>query len=208
MVVWGGPNFPADVDSQKVFFTKFPQVDIYVPIEGEIGFSNIVKQVLTLNSFEHLRKNILSESIPGCIIKSNNGKLQFTLALDRIQSLDEIPSPYLTGILDECFDERLVPMIQTNRGCPFSCTFCVDGSDSVRMINEFSVQRVDDELNYIAKHVPKNQHNLHISDLNFGMYTRDIEVCDSINGIQKKYGYPHYVKITSGKTILKELVKQ
>jgi len=199
LVVWGGPNFPADVDSQKVFFTKFPQVDIYVPIEGEIGFSNIVKQVLTLNSFEHLRKNILSESIPGCIIKSNNGKLQFTLALDRIQSLDEIPSPYLTGILDECFDERLVPMIQTNRGCPFSCTFCVDGSDSVRMINEFSVQRVDDELNYIAKHVPKNQHNLHISDLNFGMYTRDIEVCDSINGIQKKYGYPHYVKITSGK---------
>ena len=154
-----------DVDSQKVFFTKFPQVDIYVPIEGEIGFSNIVKQILALNSFDDLRKNIISESVPGCIIKSNDGELHFTLALDRIESLDEIPSPYLTGILDECFDERLVPMIQTNRGCPFSCTFCVDGSDSVRMINEFSVQRVDDELNYIAKHVPKNQHNLHILSL-------------------------------------------
>ena len=51
--------------------------------------------------------------------------------MDRIKSLDEIPSPYLTGILDEFFDGRLVPMIQTNRGCPFSCTFCVDGSASV-----------------------------------------------------------------------------
>ncbi len=199
LVVWGGPNFPADVESQESFFKKFPQIDIYVPIEGEIGFSNIIKEIFTLPSFDVIRKDILTKSVPGCIVKSDNGKLNFSFSTERIKSLDEIPSPYLTGILDEFFDGRLVPMIQTNRGCPFSCTFCVDGSDSVNKINQFSTQRVDEELNYIAKHVPNNQHNLHISDLNFGMYTRDVEVCDSINNVQKKYGYPHYVKITSGK---------
>ncbi|MGE4648832.1 MAG: B12-binding domain-containing radical SAM protein [Arenicellales bacterium] len=199
LVVWGGPNFPADVKSQESFFKKFPQVDIYVPIEGEIGFSNIVKEIFTLPSFDLIRKNILTKSVPGCIVKSDNGKLNFSFSTERIKSLDEIPSPYLTGLMDEFFDGRLVPMIQTNRGCPFSCTFCVDGSDSVNKINQFSTQRVDEELNYIAKHVPNNQHNLHISDLNFGMYTRDVEVCDSINNVQKKYGYPVSVKITSGK---------
>ena len=119
VVVWGGPNFPADVESQELFFKKFPQVDIYVPIEGEIGFSNILKEIISLSSFNELRRNILSNSIPGCIVKSHDGKLNFEFSVDRIKSLDEIPSPYLTGILDEFFDGRLVPMIQTNRGCPF-----------------------------------------------------------------------------------------
>ena len=37
------------------------------------------------------------------------------------------PSPYTTGLLDEFFDEKLTPMVQTSRGCPYSCTFCHDG---------------------------------------------------------------------------------
>ena len=35
-----------------------------------------------------------------------------------------IPSPYLSGRLDQFLDGKLMPVIQTNRGCPFSCTFC------------------------------------------------------------------------------------
>ena len=45
-VVWGGPNFPQDLESQKSFMEKCSDVDFYVPIEGEIGFSNIFHEVL------------------------------------------------------------------------------------------------------------------------------------------------------------------
>ena len=41
ITVWGGPNFPQDLESQKSFMEKCSVVDFYVPIEGEIGFSNI-----------------------------------------------------------------------------------------------------------------------------------------------------------------------
>ena len=90
-------------------------------------------------------------------------------------------------------------MLQTNRGCPFSCTFCVDGSTTVSQVNQFSTSRVDDELQYISKKVTSNMHSLLISDLNFGMYPKDQEVCSSIQNIQNETNFPRYVKVTSGK---------
>ena len=132
--------------------------------------------------------------------------MQYSTSPIRIKQLDEIPSPYTTGILDEFFDGKLAPMIQTNRGCPFSCTFCVDGSDLVNKINSFSNERVRKELHYIAKHVTPNMHSMHISDLNFGMYPQDLEVCESIKEIQEKYNFPKYVKVTSGKNKKEKII--
>ena len=67
-----------------------------------------------------------------------------------------------------CIRDRLTPMVQTNRGCPFTCTFCVDGVDAVQKVNQFSMERVKNELNYIGQNVTENVHTLHFSDLNFG----------------------------------------
>ena len=39
LTVWGGPNFPIDFPSQQKFMMQYQVVDVYVPIEGELGFS-------------------------------------------------------------------------------------------------------------------------------------------------------------------------
>jgi len=207
ITVWGGPNFPQDLESQQSFMKNCSSVDFYVPIEGEIGFSNIVEEVLNISELDYKKEILFKKPIDGCISRNPDGSLQFSIPEIRTKKLDEIPSPYLTGLMDKFFDGKLTPMIQTNRGCPFTCTFCVDGADTVNRVNQFGLERVSSELNYIGEHVTNNIHSLHISDLNFGMYPRDLEVCDDIVGIQKKYDYPHRVISTTGKNKKEQIIK-
>jgi len=204
--VWGGPNFPIDLPSQKEFFNNFSFFDIYVPIDGEVGFSNIVEKAL-LGDTQEIRTNALQSPLAGCIIKNSEGQLLHSLGDTRIKNLDEIPSPYLTGLVDKFFDDNLIPMLQTNRGCPFSCTFCTDGRDAVNIVNRFSKERTKSEINYIATHVKKNIHSMFISDLNFGMIPGDIETCESIKQVQNKYNYPHKLLTTTGKNNKKKIIE-
>ena len=205
ITVWGGPNFPRDIISQEKFMKKHTNVDFYVPVDGETGFSNIVEKCL--ESEELIFENVLSSPIDGCLSRDKNNKLQYSNPVIRIKDLDEIQSPYTSGILDEFFDDKLSPMIQTNRGCPFSCTFCTDGSDLVKQVNKFSIKRIEDELEYISKKVPKNIRSMTISDLNFGMYARDLEICNAIAKCQKKYDYPKIIQTTTGKNQKEKIIK-
>jgi len=207
VTIWGGPNFPIDFPSQKKFMEHYKEVDIYVPTEGETGFSNVVKKVLESNSIDEVKQQITQSPIDGCISRNEQGQIQYTIPTVRISSLDEIPSPYLNGMMDKFFDGKLTPMLQTNRGCPFHCTFCTDGRDEVNKVNNFSTARVQSEIQYIAEHIPKNTHSLHISDLNFGMYPRDIEICESLVKIQEEFDYPKYIKCTTGKNQKDKIIK-
>ena len=206
--VWGGPNFPLDPPSQKKFLNQYPEVDIYIPVEGEIGFVEIVKQALKSNSKEEIRNNVLSKPIFNCISRTLDDKLVYgDIINSRIKNLDEIPSPYSMGLLDKFFDGRLSPMLQTNRGCPFSCSFCVDGTDLVNKVNSFSMERVKQDIDYITKHVTENIHSLFISDLNFGMIPRDQEICDFISDYQEKFGFPKEIQATTGKNNKEKIIK-
>ena len=207
VTVWGGPNFPLDMPSQEKFMNKHSEVDVYVPTDGEVGFSNVVKLLLNSNSRQNICDELLSTQIEGCISRDTNGKLHHIFSDTRIKNLDEIPSPYLMGFMDKFFDGLLTPMLQTNRGCPFHCSFCTDGKSEVDSINNFSLERVNSDLTYIAEHVPKTTHSLHISDLNFGMYPRDIKICETIAQIQQKIEYPQFIKCTTGKNQKNKIIE-
>jgi len=204
LTIWGGPNFPLDIKSQEKFLKKHEIVDIYVPVEGEIGFSNAIEQCINLEKTQ--LRNILLNPIEGCIVKDHNNELKYKESIQRISNLDEIPSPYLSGLMDKFFDGRLSPMLQTNRGCPYMCSYCVDGTNLVRKVNKFGSQRTQEELEYIGKHIPKNIHNMYISDLNFGMIPDDIKTCHAIKTIQEKYGFPHFIEASTGKNSKERII--
>tara|TARA_B110000438_G_scaffold273678_1_gene293257 strand:+ start:1928 stop:3964 length:2037 start_codon:yes stop_codon:yes gene_type:complete len=207
LTVWGGPNYPIDFPSQQKFMNEFSVVDIYVPLEGEIGFSNIIKFALTVNQKNNIRNYVIEQSIDGCVVRDKNNILQLDGPGFRTKALDDIPSPYLTGLFDKFFDGRLSPLMQTNRGCPFQCTFCTDGVNEKQQVNQFSMERVLDEIEYVGKHLPKKTSMLMLADLNFGMMPRDRKICEALAESQKKYNYPRYIDCSTGKNSKDKIIE-
>jgi radical SAM superfamily enzyme YgiQ (UPF0313 family) len=204
--VMGGPNFPHDAQGQREFLLGRPLLDAYVYLDGEVGFSNLVELIGRVDVFREAREVVRTHEVKGCVQLTPAGQLVATPEAIRLKGLDELPSPYLMGLMDPFFDGRLSPMIQTNRGCPFKCTFCHDGTDQVNRVNQFSVARVQAEIKYICERVPKNVHSLFISDLNFGMYTRDAKICAALAEAKKEHGYPSYIDCTTGKNSKRRII--
>jgi radical SAM superfamily enzyme YgiQ (UPF0313 family) len=206
VTVWGGPNFPIDKLSQRQYLLNKPEANIYIPLEGEVPFVNVVERLLNGRDSTRGIPAVFEEPLNGCIINSQSEGLIYGAEAKRITNLDEIPSPYLNGLLDKFFDNLLKPRIQASRGCPFTCTFCVDGSAAVNKVNRFSLERIKAELQYIAEHVPPGVESLGISDLNFGMFSRDLEISDAIVELQNRYGYPRNVMTTTGKNAKEKII--
>lgn len=203
ITVQGGPNFPHDQDLQTEFLIKRPATDIYTVLEGEVAFLNIVERVLAARDDG---EGIFESPIDGTVFILPETRLSETPTLirgsqpPRIRDLDDIPSPYLNGMLDGFFDGNLTPFIETNRGCPFRCSFCHTGVDYFQKINMFSTERVCEEINYIAPKVTEHGIvNLHLADTNFGMYSRDRKICEALYNSNKKFGWPLQIMATTGK---------
>ena len=208
ITVLGGTNFPHDPKLQFEFLKNKPAIDIHVELEGEVSFANLIGKILKTNKDRDL---LLDEPIDGCVfvnrktkenVIKNYDNLNITKGIkpNRILYLDDIPSPYLNGMLDHFFDGRLSPFIETNRGCPFKCSFCHTGNDYFQKIHMFSLERIKKELLYIAKKAYEQKNTiLHLADVNFGMFPRDKEICQILKNTQDEFNWPTSIIATTGK---------
>lgn len=195
-IVAGGPEYPIE---QPNFFEKFPYIDICVKLEGEKSFRRILE--------EHSKENPDYKSIPGILI-NDNGKTIDTGESVRIDDLDTIPSPYLSGLFDKLMAKhpeiRWNATLETNRGCPYACTFCDWGSLTYNKVKVFDLQRVFDELEWIGKN---GLDFVSFTDANFGIFEkRDGLIADKLIEVQKKYGNPKAYTIAWAKNQKQEVV--
>jgi len=197
IVIFGGPNFSNQADQQTIFLKKYQSIDFYIEYEGEKPF------VLLFNELKKYKFNVDELKNHEPILPSTRylfkGKLISNKLIERCSKLDELPSPYLTGLLDKFLKEKFMPMIQSSRGCPFQCTFCIEGSSYFRKVPRYSQGRVLEELSYIAKRAKTN--DMLITDSNFGIFPQDIETARLIKECQNNYnGFPHTVHVNTSKT--------
>ena len=73
-------------------------------------------------------------------------------------------------------------------------------NDYFHKLNKFSQQRVQDEIEYIGEKAGKlGISNLHLADVNFGMYPQDQIVAEMLLQTKKKYKWPLALMTTTGK---------
>lgn len=186
VTVFGGPDYPVTYEESLTYLKSTKDLDFYVLYQGERGFVNIIQRYFESRSLAEMK----NRDIENCSFYDNNtDSVVVSKAYNWIEDLEEIPSPYLTGILDGFFKDNLIPLIETNRGCPYSCTYCAWGKANQRKIFQFSLKRIKAEVEYIAKKIG-NANLLMIGDANFGMFEKDIEIAKFLKYISKTYKYP------------------
>jgi radical SAM superfamily enzyme YgiQ (UPF0313 family) len=198
LVVVGGPNIPFEKERQVSFFQSWDNLDVYALGEGDFLATEIVNRFLDADkSVAKLANN----GIPSSVYRLG-GQVVHEPSWDRNLDLEKSPSPWLGGAQDHFFDGKLIPMIETNRGCPFKCTFCVQGSDYYNRVAHAPKEQVMEDLTYIArriKNVSPDIGSLSIADPNFAMYKRDVDISTHIGKLQKDYGWPNFIDASTGK---------
>ena len=185
IIIMGGPETPW---RDRRWHEDNDYIDTLVIGEGELALKEICINIL---------KNI---------------PLEKTYKFDRMKELD-LPSPYTLGLFDSLIDKHpeieWVPTLETDRGCPYACTFCDWGSATASKMYKLYDERIDNDIQWM---IDNKLPYMSLTNSNFGIFKeRDMLITDKIVNANKATGYPSGISVSyaknSNKTVL-EIVKK
>ena len=181
LILFGGPQV-TKYPEEKKFFENHPYVDSISLGEGEQNFHTILKDY-------------------------QNNSIKQIYTFDRLEELN-FPSPYTLGLFDKMIADNPTyswnAVLETNRGCPFKCTFCDWGALTYSKIKKFNLERIFEDLEWMGKN--KIGYGI-LADANFGCFKeRDMYITEKMVEVQKKYGYPQTVDASWYKNLTKEVI--
>jgi 2-(S-pantetheinyl)-carbapenam-3-carboxylate methyltransferase len=188
LIVLGGPSIPKDPDESAEFIRKNPFIDVIGCGEGEEVFVSLCR---------HRREGRPFLDIPGLILHDRaTGEICRT-GPEQIPSMECLPSPYLDGTFDsihsKCRDEFSGIIWETNRGCPYKCAYCTWGNLPSNRIREKPIEQVRGEVEWIGKNGIRY---IAMSDANFGIRQRDVDVAHLLSECKRKYGVPDFISVS------------
>ncbi len=187
LIVLGGPQVP---DRAEDFLRAHPFVDLAVHGEGEPTFARLLDRFPSRDW----------EGIDGISRIDSRGRLVGRPAAARMRDLDSVPSPYLCGVFDALMardtDGEWLALWETNRGCPFQCTFCDWGSATQAKVNVFGLDRLAREMTWFAD---KRIEFVFCCDANFGILKRDVGLARMAAEVKARTGYPRALSVQNTK---------
>lgn len=206
LVVAGGPH-PAKDD--PLFFKEHPYIDLIVRQDGEITFSKMLKQLL--EGDHDFRK------IPGLFLPHETSLVPYSTGKPEVPT--EFPfSPYLK---EKKFFEKIIrehdeikknnPSIisygiiwETNRGCPYGCSFCDWGSSTLSKLRRIEMDRLKEEIAWFGEIGASFILNI---DANFGILDRDIALTHELIKCKQKWNVPNLFIYSAAKNNPKNTVE-
>jgi hypothetical protein len=177
LVVLGGPSVPRRPERAAELLRRHPWIDVLAFGEGEVAFRELLRALLD---------GAPLDGVAGLAVRGAG----LTAARARVSDFaGGTASPYLDGTFD-AMAATSAAILETNRGCPFACTFCDWGQAVASRVNELPLERVHGELAWIAaRKIPY----VYIVDANYGMRRRDLDIVREIGRLRGATGFPQYV---------------
>ncbi|HEV2161893.1 MAG TPA: cobalamin-dependent protein [Stellaceae bacterium] len=187
LIIFGGPHVP---DQPEDFLRANPFIDVAVHNEGEGTFLRLLEMYPARDWAD----------VPGVSFVAPDGSFVRKPNGERFRDLEEVPSPFLEGIFDPVMranpDEVWIGLWETNRGCPFQCTFCDWGSATAGKVTKFEADRLYREVDWFSKN--KIEY-IFCCDANFGIQKRDVEIAEHVAKIKATTGYPRALSVQNTK---------
>ncbi|MBF0401133.1 MAG: radical SAM protein [Magnetococcales bacterium] len=186
-IIIGGPEVP---DHCEPFLRANPQIDLAFHNESERSFLRYLEAFPAVDPV----------AIPGVSWIGVDGVFHRNPNGDRIRDLDEIPSPFLNGVLDTLIrnnpTENWIGLWETNRGCPFSCSFCDWGSATSAKVARFSIDRLLREADWFSDN---KIGYVFVCDANFGILSRDLDIVRHVADNRARTGFPQGFSVQNTK---------
>ncbi|MGW6383196.1 B12-binding domain-containing radical SAM protein [Peribacillus butanolivorans] len=138
VIILGGPEVTYDVGE---WLDQIPGADFIVIGEGEVTFKALLSEIEGANDYKKVG-GIAYRQDGKKVIQPQNGKVD----------LKSLPTPYR---LEEDRDElsKRVTYIETSRGCPFSCQFCLSSIEVG--VRYFDREKIKEDIRYLMENGAK-----------------------------------------------------
>ena len=190
LIIAGGPQ--PDYKDRR-FFQKFPYIDAIAVKDGENTFTEILSR--------YAEEDEDLNCIPGLYLPRGGDKFPISTGSPNVPYRFNY-SPYLDqagyfeSLINRFGNEKFEIIMETNRGCPYSCSYCDWGSNTMSKIRSFDIERILSEIEWLSG---VGLESVWIADANFGIFDRDIEIAKLFSEARGKYGYPKYVFYSAAK---------
>lgn len=197
LVLAGGP----DPDYKNIdYFGTHPYVDAVVIQDGEGPFCAVLERLAA--------GELRLDDVPGLILPGSGadgearyrstGPQEFSATPDYSPWLDN--DRYLSELIlrlkaEDCGANVTISW-ETDRGCPYRCTYCDWGSLTHSKIRRVPIDRLREEAMWIGR----NEIDIvSFTAANFGILPQDADIVDALIEANARYGYPKSLQWNNAK---------